>query len=69
MTSFKPQQEQAQTAEAQIAAILEHRFGDGLVCVPRKHPENLLALARQSGFIDNDGYLTRKGRALLARYH
>ena len=55
--------------EDQIAAVLEHQFGAGLAQLPRRHPSRLMDLARQHGFIDKEGYLTRKGRALLARYH
>jgi hypothetical protein len=58
-----------QSLEARIARLLEHRYGDGLVYLPREWPEQLLGMARQFGFIDAEGYLTRKGRTLLARYH
>ncbi len=57
-----------QNLEARIAQVLEHRYGDGLVYLPREWPEQLLSLAKQFGFIDEEGYLTRKGRTLLARY-
>ncbi len=57
-----------QNLEARIAQVLEHRYGDGLVYLPREWPEQLLSLAKQFGFIDDEGYLTRKGRTLLARY-
>ena len=55
--------------EDQIAAVLDHQFGRGLARLPRKRTGQLMTLARQHGFIDAEGYLTRKGRALLARYH
>ncbi len=55
--------------ESQIAAVLEYRYGDGLVYLPRNQPKTLYTLARKNGFIDAEGYLTRKGRVLLARYH
>ena len=55
--------------EAQIAAILEHHYGDGLVYLPRHKPNSLYSLAMKSGYIDTEGYMTRKGRALLAQYH
>lgn len=57
-----------QSLEARIAQVLEHRYGDGMVYLPKEWPEQLLSLARQFGFIDAEGYLTRKGRTLLARY-
>jgi hypothetical protein len=59
----------AEVPESQIAAILEFRYGDGLVYLPRHLPTMLLDVARSNGFIDGEGYLTRKGRALIARYH
>ncbi len=55
--------------ESQIAALLEDRFGDGLVYLPKNRSQALYSQARQRGFIDEKGYLTRKGRALIARYH
>lgn len=53
--------------EHQIASILEYRFGDGLVYLPQNKPNHLYSLAKKLGFIDVEGYLTRKGRSLLAR--
>lgn len=55
--------------ESQIAALLEDRFGDGLVYLPKNRSRALYSLARRHGFIDQEGYLTRKGRTLIARYH
>ena len=55
--------------ESQIAALLQYRYGDGLVYLPRQHHSgDLYSQARQQGYIDPEGYLTRKGRALIARY-
>jgi hypothetical protein len=54
--------------ERQIAELLECRFGDGMVYLPKTKPRQLLYLAVINGFIDTEGYLTRKGRLLLARY-
>ncbi len=54
--------------EDQIARLLEFRFGDGQVYLPRNYPRRLLSIAKQRGFIDPEGYLTRKGRALIVRY-
>ena len=59
----------SEISESQIAAILEYRYGSGMVHLPRKQLSKLIALAKQHGFIDAEEYLTRKGRALLARYH
>lgn len=55
-------------SERDIASVLEMRFGDGLVYLPRNKPNYLYSIAKKFGFIDPDGYMTRKGRILLARY-
>ena len=58
----------AEPKEDQIAQLLEFRFGDGLVYLPRNYPNRLLSIAKQRGFVNPEGYLTRKGRALVVRY-
>ncbi len=60
---------QPEISESQIAAILQLRYGDGRVYLPRRQLGELMARAKKLGFIDAEDYLTRKGRALLARYH
>ena len=57
-----------QTQDAQIAAVLHYRYGDGLVYLPKNRFMDLYLQARNIGYIDGEGYLTRKGRALLARF-
>jgi hypothetical protein len=59
----------AQDLEIRIAQVLQYHYGDGLVYLPGDWPGYLLSRARDLGFIDPEGYLTRKGRALLARHH
>jgi hypothetical protein len=59
--------DETQAAESDIAVLLEHRYGDGIVYLPKGGPKELYARAVKQGFISEDGYLTRKGRALLAR--
>ena len=54
--------------ERQMAELLECRYGDGMVYLPRTRPRQLLSIAKSAGFIDAEGYLTRKGRILLAHY-
>ena len=53
--------------ERQMAELLECRYGDGMVYLPRTRPRQLLSIAKNSGFIDAEAYLTRKGRILLSR--
>ena len=60
---------QNESEDCQIAELLEYRYGDGMVYLPSNGPKALYGLATQRGFIDAEGYLTRKGRALLARFH
>lgn len=60
--SNHPEQEQA------IARLLTCRYGDGGVYVPRDtHRTVALKDAIAAGFISEDGFVTRKGRRLLAR--
>ncbi len=54
--------------ESQIAMILAYRYGDGMVYLPRHKPKSLYSEAKLRGYIDAEGYVTRKGRALIARY-
>lgn len=53
--------------ESAIAKLLDHRYGDGIVYEPRHSNHDLLRAAIAAGFVSVDGYVTRKGRALLAR--
>ena len=69
MATANKEKNNSQISESQIAAILEHRYGDGMARFPWKQLSQLLALAKKHGFIDAEDYLTRKGRALIARYH
>lgn len=63
-SSSEPDQE----LESDIARVLEYRYGDGLVFLPKSQPDGLFKIAKTRGFIDTEGYLTRKGRHLLAKY-
>ena len=57
-----------QNLESDIARVLEHRYGDGLIYLPKHQPESLFKIAKTKGFVDTEGYITRKGRSLLAKY-
>ncbi len=50
----------------EIARLLANRYGDGVVYLPRDLPRTLLDLAVNMGFVSEEGYVTRKGRSLLA---
>ena len=68
MVLGKPISGPDQELESNIAKVLQFRFGDGLVYLPKHQPESLYKMAKNKGFIDQEGYLTRKGRYLLAKY-
>ena len=53
--------------EAAMARLLDHRYGDGVVYEPRQQSRGLLQAAIAGGFVSEEGFVTRKGRALLAR--
>lgn len=69
MANSAVKQETEESQESQIAALLEARFGDGLMYLSKNHSHNLFDQAIKLGFVDTEGYLTRKGRSLLTRYH
>lgn len=68
MKKQKPAEQSLQEPENQIAMILHYRYGDGTVYLPRHRPSSMYTEAKSRGFIDAEGYVTRKGRALIARY-
>lgn len=55
------------STEIAIAQLLSHRYGDGGVYVSRDGATQLIRVAIDAGFLSEDGYVTRKGRALVAR--
>ena len=57
-----------QRLEEDIADVLEFLYGDRTFHIPRKHPDELFSMATHLGYIDTEGYLTRKGRILLTRH-
>ena len=63
------QYQPAREREQAIARLLACRYGDGGVYVPRyARRGNELKEAIAAGFISEDGFVTRKGRHLLARF-
>lgn len=50
-----------------IARLIARRYGDGGVYLaPGEGARRTLQSAQQRGFVSFDGFITRKGRALLA---
>jgi len=58
----------ARITESDIVKILNNRFGDGVVYLSKNMPRRVYNLAVKRGFISQDGYVTRKGRTLLAQF-
>ena len=57
-----PEREQA------IARLLSCRYGDGGIYLPRRAQQSdTLVDAIADGFVSVDGFITRKGRRLLAQ--
>ncbi len=55
-------------SHAEIARLLANRYGDGGIYLPRSNGmKKTLRTAIDAGFVSADGFVTRKGRALLAR--
>jgi hypothetical protein len=54
--------------ESRLAGLLANRYGDGTVYLPREGTEGLLDLALRTGLVSEEGFVTRKGRAFLARF-
>ncbi len=54
--------------ELKIADLLEHRFGDGTVYVPANDNSYDYHLAKDKGFINDEGYITQKGKHLTSKY-
>jgi len=60
---------ETQLPEPQLAEILSHHYGDGFVYLVNASLKAWYKLAIEKGYVSDDGYLTRKGRAFLASYH
>jgi hypothetical protein len=54
--------------EQAIAQVIAHHYGDGGVYVPRDLERfDAMQQAIANGFLSEEGFVTRKGRRLLAR--
>ena len=51
-----------------IARLLGHRFGDGLVYFRDQGERKLFGLAVEWGLLSREGYLTPEGRSFLATH-
>lgn len=57
-----------EATENQIVDVLRQHYRNGMVSLPANSRRPMFFLARQRGYISDEGYLTRKGRVLLANY-
>lgn len=55
--------------ERAIVRVIARRYGDGGIYVPRTQGHrDTLRRAIEAGFVSTDGFLTRAGRRLVARW-
>ncbi|MGH8507979.1 MAG: hypothetical protein ACREVH_04595 [Gammaproteobacteria bacterium] len=52
----------------EFARLLVHHYGDGTVYVPSGRSLQLYHTCIDAGLITEDGFITRQGRELIARY-
>lgn len=67
-TSMKLADSDTEIKLSEIARLLSRHFGDGVVYVRSASQQPLYDHAVQAGYISREGYLTRRGRLLVARY-
>ena len=53
--------------DLELARVLQHRYGDGTVYLPGAGGMPVLRFCMQLGLVSDEGFITRKGRELLAR--
>ena len=58
----------SESVVSEIAAMLEAQYGEGLMYQSKTNSRMLYKKAIDMGFVDQEGYLTRKGRSLLTQY-
>lgn len=55
--------------EQDIVRVIARRYGDGGIYLPRTHDQrDALRRAIDGGFVSHEGFLTRAGRRLVARW-
>lgn len=58
----------ADAVDTQVIELLGHRYADGLVYFGEASERGVFDRAVRLGLVSRDGYLTREGRAIVARY-
>lgn len=65
--SLKPSPAARQDGDLTIARLLSSHYGDGTIYLPRERAARATVnRAVRAGFLTDDGFITRKGRRLLA---
>lgn len=63
-------QDELVTIQTQIMELLQFRYGDGAIYISKhiqNHFHRILTLANRYDYVSEEGYITRKGRLLLAK--
>ncbi len=58
------------TLKNQIMELLQFHYGDGAIYISKhiqNHFHRILTLANRNGYVSEEGYITRRGRLLLAK--
>ena len=63
-----PNPQMSSPSERELVRVLACRYGDGTVYLPKGMPGMLFLACQDLGLISADGFITRAGRELVARY-
>ena len=58
----------SQVTEKDVAIVLDHRFGDGLVYILHANEKPVLEHAIRQGLVNPDGFLTPSGYRVWRRF-
>jgi len=67
-TPDEPESRDLLNISSDIALLLAHRFGDGLVYFRDEGERKLFGLAVEWGLLSREGYLTPEGHSFLATH-
>jgi hypothetical protein len=68
VTMANENETETEDEDSLLVKILKYHYGDGMVYLPRHLSRDLYLRAVAKGYLDEGGYLTRKGRILLSRF-
>ena len=63
-----PNHQMSSSSERELVRVLACRYGDGTVYLPKGMPGMPFFACQELGLISADGFITRAGRELAARY-